>query len=150
MNERPWKKDAFLPISTNTNIAEMWQTLNEFGRNKHLAGHINIFFMQDDMLPLAEENVETWKDGGCWSTIIKGEDWIESMKSIVLTVFGESVFDESVKGVCVVPVSQTHCIVKIWCTTKETSGKAKKPDLLRNIYSECTMPPAVPRYKAFF
>lgn len=148
VNEHSWTKDAFTKITSVSNVADVWMVLNEFARNEVLSGYVNIFFMESEMLPLAEDNRDVWKKGGCWSTILKGQNWITSMQTIVLTVLGESVFDKTVKGVCVVPVSQQHCIVKIWCTDRGV--ETKLADQLRDLYQTSAVPPAAPRFKGFF
>lgn len=141
-NHSGWEKLSFKNLYKIRTIKDMWQVLNNVPNG--LTGVSNIFFMENDVLPLWEEDKELWSKGGCWSTIIKGSSWIDSMKEICMLVFGESVFeDHEVKGVCVVPVGARHCIIKLWCTSSsETIGAQLKSSL--EDMSCCQ-----PRFKAF-
>jgi hypothetical protein len=120
----------------------MWQVLNNIPET--FTGLTNIFFMENDIVPLWELDKSLWSKGGCWSTIIKGNHWFEAMKETCMVVFGESLFDDSeVKGICIVPVTPNHCIVKIWATTSSANvGSQLKKTLER--FNCCT-----PRFKSF-
>ena len=141
-NDRSWEKDNFKVFYKIKTIKDMWQVLNNTPDT--LTGVTNIFFMENDVIPLWEENKELWMKGGCWSTIIKGIPWIDSMKEISMVVFGESIFsDNEVKGMCIVPVGFSHCIVKLWSTSSsEKIGKQLKQALEK---LNCCQP----RFKAF-
>lgn len=142
-NTDAWGKKAFKRVMRMTNIKDMWQTLNHLP--DALAGSTNLFFMEGDMMPLWEENAELFMNGGCWSTIVKGTPWISAMREIVMAVFGETTFDETkVKGICIVPVSTMHCIVKIWTTVRSESSGRLLQQVLQPYMNCCT-----PRFKAF-
>ncbi len=141
-NADQWDRTSFRRVGEISNVKEMWQLLNYIPAN--LAGHVNIFFMDEQRVPLWEEHGSLFKDGGCWSTVVKGTDWTTVTKEICMIVFGETVFDDAlVKGICVVPVKQTHSIVKIWTTTSgPENGRLMESALNHiNIFS--------PRFKKF-
>lgn len=142
LNNDAWEKEKFKYIYKITNVKEMWQVLNNIPTG--LAGCSNIFFMEENLLPLWEDNKQVWERGGCWSTIIKGIEWKKTMNEICMLIMGECIFDmDNIKGICIVPVTTTHCIVKLWATDKSD----KNCELLKNNLSElqCCMP----RFKAF-
>lgn len=141
-NNSDWKQEHFKKIYRITTIKDMWQVLNNIPET--LTGLTNIFFMENDIVPLWELDKSLWSKGGCWSTIIKGNHWFEAMKEACMVVFGESLFDDSeVKGICIVPVTPNHCIVKIWATTSSANiGTQLKKTLDR--FNCCT-----PRFKSF-
>ena len=141
VNTDSWVKRNFKRIFTLRTVAEMWGVLNNIP--VLLAGQANIFFMVDDLVPLWEERKDIWSKGGCWSTIVKENNWLETMRDICATTFGESTFSENVKGICIVPVSQSHCIVKMW-TTKKSEVNNK---LLQQSLSHLGCCP--PRFKSF-
>jgi len=114
-NKSDWKKENFKNIYKIKTIKDMWQVLNNIP--ECLTGLTNIFFMENDIVPLWELDKQLWSKGGCWSTIIKGTHWIDSMKEACMIVFGELLFDLEIKGLCIVPVTLHHCIVKLWSTS---------------------------------
>lgn len=141
-NNSDWKQQNFKKIYKIITIKDMWQVLNNIPES--LTGLTNIFFMENDIVPLWELDKTLWSKGGCWSTIIKGNHWFEAMKEACMVVFGESLFDDSaVKGVCIVPVTSNHCIIKIWATTSSANtGTQLKKTLDR--FNCCA-----PRFKSF-
>ena len=141
-NNTDWKKENFQNIHKIKTINDMWQILNNIP--EYFTGLTNIFFMEGDTVPLWELDKQLWSKGGCWSTIIKGSHWIDSMKEVCMMVFGETLFDDSeVKGICIVPVTTNHCIVKLWVTSSSTNtGIDLKKSLER--FNCCN-----PRFKSF-
>lgn len=141
-NNSDWKKENFNNIYKIKTIKDMWQVLNNIPES--LTGLTNIFFMENDTVPLWELDKKMWSKGGCWSTIIKGSNWIDSMKEACMVVFGETLFDDSeVKGICIVPVTTTHCIVKLWSTSSSLKTGASLKSTLEK-FNCCN-----PRFKAF-
>ena len=141
-NSSDWKQENFNNIYKIRTIKDMWQVLNNIPES--LTGYTNIFFMENDIVPLWELDKKLWSKGGCWSTIIKGTHWFDSMIETCMVLFGESLFNDlEVKGLCIVPVTQTHSIVKLWSTSNssETSNHLEKT-LER--FNCCT-----PRFKPF-
>lgn len=141
-NNDCWNYDSFKSISKIYTIQDMWKVMNNIPAS--VTGKVNLFFMEGDMVPLWEQHNQVFAKGGCWSTIIKGVEWNVAMKEIVMTLFGESKFDENeVKGLCIVPVSFTHSIIKIWTTIcSDKNGKLLKEVLCKE---NCCLP----RFKAF-
>jgi len=141
-NNSDWKQENFKKIYRINTIKDMWQVLNNIPES--LTGNTNIFFMENDIVPLWELDKPLWSKGGCWSTIIKGNHWFQAMKEACMVVFGESLFDDSeIKGICIVPVTPNHCIVKIWATTSSANtGIQLKKTLER--FNCCT-----PKFKYF-
>tara|TARA_Y100001936_G_scaffold253496_1_gene318519 strand:- start:4327 stop:4818 length:492 start_codon:yes stop_codon:yes gene_type:complete len=141
-NKSDWKSGSFFKVYKITNVKEMWQILNNIHRK--FTGSVNIFFMEGDLVPLWEQDVELWSDGGCWSTVIKGSSWVNCMHEICCFVMGESMFDdEVVKGICVVPVSEAHSIIKLWVTSQNEEIGSKLEQLFKK--SGCCQP----RFKSF-
>ena len=142
INNSDWKKGNFKKIYRITTIKDMWQVLNNIPET--LTGLTNIFFMENDIVPLWELDKPLWSKGGCWSTIIKENHWFEAMKEVCMVVFGESQFDDSeVKGICIVPVNPNHCILKLWVTTTSANIGTQLKKTLK-IFNCCT-----PRFKSF-
>lgn len=141
LNTSTWEVDNFKSMYKIKSVKDMWQVLNNVPDS--LAGVTNIFFMENDIVPLWEANVQLWSNGGCWSTIVKGPHWIKTMKEICITVMGESVFDDRVKGICIVPVGANHCIVKLWSTINSDEISTMFKSSLESI--TCCQP----RFKAF-
>ena len=142
LNRSDWKVESFNKMYKIKTIKEMWQVLNN--TTESLTGLANIFFMENDIVPLWECDKQLWSKGGCWSTIIKGTHWIDSMKEVCMIVFGESFFEESeVKGICIVPVATTHCIIKLWTPSDATNTGANLKSSLEK-FNCCN-----PRFKAF-
>lgn len=141
-NNVEWTVQNFQNVYTIKTIKDFWSILNNIPES--LTGISNIFFMENENVPLWEANQDLWRGGGCWSTIIKGTNWIVSMKEICMAVMGETKFDDAqVKGICVVPVSKAHCIIKLWSTVKcDTIGHMLKESL------EC-LECCQPRFKSF-
>jgi len=141
-NASDWKRENFKNVYRIKTIKDMWQLLNNIPES--LTGLTNIFFMENDIIPLWELDKKLWSKGGCWSTIIKGNHWFEAMNEACMILLGESLFDDSeVKGLCIVPVTPNHCIVKLWATTSSANtGTQLKKSLER--FNCCT-----PRFKSF-
>lgn len=141
-NHTEWFKQNFIFMNKVKTIKDMWQLLNNI--DEKYTGLTNLFFMEYDIIPLWEENKNLWSNGGCWSTIIKGRTWIESMHEICMIVMGESVFDENeIKGICIVPVGTYHSIIKLWTTTNSQHIAAQLQNSLHNL--NC----CPPKFKAF-
>ena len=142
-NNNPWEQEMFGCKFVIETVEDMWRLLNNIPV-QNMTGRANLFFMADGMLPLWEQNMSTWAKGGCWSTIIKGTPWQRAMFLICSVVFGETVFDEQyLRGICIIPVTGTHCIVKIWSTIKRDEDGS----LLRDVTKELNSCP--PRFKSF-
>lgn len=141
-NNSDWKQENFKKFYKIKTIKDLWQVLNNIPES--LTGLTNIFFMENDIFPLWELDKQLWSKGGCWSTIIKGSYWIDAMKEACMIVFGESLFDDSeVKGICIVPVTITHSIVKLWATSSSANiGNNLKTSL--ESFNCCN-----PRFKSF-
>lgn len=140
-NNAAWKKENFKRVFTLKNVKEMWQLLNNIPVS--IAGQANIFFMSEELVPLTEERQDLWKQGGCWSTIVKENNWVTTMQDICASTFGETVFGDDVKGLCIVPVSANHCIVKMWTTRKSEATSAHLHKSL------CHLGCCAPRFKSF-
>lgn len=139
-NSNDWEIEHFKNVFTICTVADMWGLLNNIPDS--CTGKVNLFFMEKGLVPLWEHHKDIFSNGGCWSTIVKHKQWKVSMNDICMSVLGEALFDENdVKGICIVPVSMTHCIIKIWVTThSDINGK-----LLKSCLADC----CEPRFKRF-
>jgi len=139
-----WKPDSFHKLYNIATVADIWKVWHNIPEN--LCSWVNLFFMEHDLFPLYERHEDIFRAGGCWSIIVKGRSWLSSLQTLILTVFGETeeAFDRRfVKGICVVPVSPNHCIMKLWVTTSAPAvGKIFHDTLLK--FDICP-----PRFKAF-
>ena len=141
-NSKDWTKGSFKTITKIENVRDMWNFLNNVPMT--ITGKSNIFLMEHDLLPLWEENQELFETGGSWSTIVRGVSWKVAMNEIFLGTLGETHFDEdNVRGVCVVPVSPQHSIIKLWVRCSAKSA-AKSLEVLLKELNCCS-----PRFKAF-
>ena len=142
LNNASWRRESFFELYRIKTIGDMWRILNNVP--EAFSGVTNIFFMEGGLIPLWEEERALWSKGGCWSTIVKGTHWMQAMNQICMVVMGETVFDDQeVKGICVVPVSLNHCIVKVWTTVKSHHVGSQLQMALKSL--NCCQP----RFKAF-
>ena len=104
---------------------------------------IQYIYDGEGIIPLWEDHKDLFENGGCWSTIIRGNPWKDVMNEIFMAMVGETQFDEdNVRGLCVVPVSFQHCIVKLW--VRRTGQSAAKLEHVMKDLGCCA-----PRFKAF-
>lgn len=112
LNNTDWDINQFYKCTTLKTIKDMWSVLNNIDDN--YPSCVNIFIMENDRIPLVENNGNTFIHGGLWSVVIKRNNWKLTLREVVLALVGELEFSDSVKGVCVIPVTTSHVIVKLW------------------------------------
>lgn len=141
-NSADWVNKSFIQLTTIKDVKHLWELLNNVPNS--ITGKANLFIMENDLLPLWEHNKDLFERGGCWSTIIRGHPWKTAMNEIFMALVGEMHFDEdNVRGLCVVPVSYQHCIIKIW-VRRTGQSTAKTLEAVLKDFGCCT-----PRFKAF-
>tara|TARA_B110000046_G_C12729289_1_gene287862 strand:+ start:108 stop:611 length:504 start_codon:yes stop_codon:yes gene_type:complete len=115
-NASAWDLKKMKQIYTIRTIADMWHILNNVP--SQYVGICNIFIMHSGVKPLWESNGSMFQNGGCWSVVIRKHGWRDILNELVMSLVGEMFFGDNVKGACIIPVSTTHVICKIWCTSK--------------------------------
>ena len=141
-NKDEWVVKNFKHVMDIATVKDLWGFLNNV--HPSITGHVNIFMMEKGVIPLWEEHKELFHRGGCWSTIVRGHPWQTIMNEIFMTMVGELYFDEdNVRGVCIVPVSYQHCIIKVWAR-RTGQSVAKKLESTLSTLGCCA-----PRFKAF-
>jgi hypothetical protein len=140
-NMNAWDINEMKHIYTIRTIAEMWQLLNNIPPS--YVGLCNVFIMHKDVKPVWETNGEMFKNGGCWSVVVRKHEWRHVFNELVMALLGELLFGASVKGACLVPVNTTHVICKIWCTTKSKIDATALTKAMR------TLDPSTARFKEF-
>jgi hypothetical protein len=141
-NSDEWIKKNFKQVMNISNVKDMWGFLNNVP--SAITGQYNIFMMENGLAPLWENHKDLFENGGCWSTIIRGNPWKEAMNEIFMAMVGELHFDEdNVRGLCVVPVSFQHCIVKLWVRRPGQSVAKKLESVMKHL--GC----CAPRFKPF-
>lgn len=121
-NASAWDLKEMKHIGTIHTIAEMWSILNNVPAS--CVGYCNIFLMHSGVKPLWESNGALFHTGGCWSVVIRKHIWKDVFNEVIMSLVGETFFGDNVKGACIVPVSASHVICKIWCTSKSTMDSA--------------------------
>lgn len=138
LNDSEWKQEHFTKIFEVSTIADMWGLLHNIPES--WVSTVNMFFMSEDTIPLVECNDSLFADGGAWSVVVKRNEWRDSMNEIVASLFCGTLFSSFVKGLCLVPVTKSHLMVKLW-STKEYKDDGTK---LETIFDGCTS-----RFKKF-
>ena len=141
-NSDEWVKKNFKHVMDISTVKDMWTFLNNVP--SVLTGQYNIFMMEKGLIPLWENHKDLFENGGGWSTIIRGYPWESAMKEIFMAMVGELQFDEdNVRGLCVVPVSFQHSIVKLWVRRTGQSAAKNLEHVMKDL--GC----CAPRFKAF-
>ena len=115
-NTSAWELKEMKHVFTVHTIADMWSLLNNIPTS--YVGVCNIFLMHSGVKPLWETNGALFRNGGCWSVVIRKHAWKDVIDELIMSLLGEAFFGENIKGACIVPVSMSHVICKIWCVTK--------------------------------
>ena len=111
-----WTRENLKKVFVIRTVADMWGLIHHIP--EACVGSSNIFLIEESMIPLWELNGDVFRHGGCWSTVVKRGDWREMLTQLVATLVGETKFSTSVRGCCVIPVSKSQCISKVWCTMR--------------------------------
>lgn len=139
-NTRPWKLSCMQRMARIDTVESLWRVLNNVAAAA--LARTNLFFMQDGVVPLWEDNGDVFtRGGGCWSIVVRRMAWRQTCNEAVVALAGEHAFSDAIRGCCVVPVSASHCICKLWATKSKVADR----EALEAIFPGC----GAARFKKF-
>ena len=123
INNSGWTPENFIRGNVIKTVKDMWCTIHHI--SPKCLSNVNIFIMEDGRIPLVESNGDTFVSGGSWSVVIKRQDWRKVIQETIMALMGEIKFSDSIRGTWLVPVNNTHTIVKLWSIDRnDRDGKA--------------------------
>lgn len=128
-NASAWALKEMKHVYTIRTISDMWMILNNIPAS--YVGVCNIFLMHSGVKPLWESNGTLFRKGGCWSVVIRRQAWKEVVNELIMSLVGETFFGDNIRGACIVPVSTSQVICKIWCTSKSTEDSTALTNSLK-------------------